>query len=239
MKIQSFIFNWPGTTNNVRCIYNQIEDAVVINSGDSDIVGRCHNIGTQSYFSDQFRKMLSLHDGESIILHIQGDASYDDWTGLIQDAKQYISKYSAGVYYPVVKNTSWTPDKMAKTKSSTQDSNITYVADGDETVWFIHPRVIQYFKQHDLLRVLQDNKYGFGWDMIFCAICHHNNIPVIRDNNHVVDHPKSKGYDFHEAWVEFKHVMSSLPEHLHVFADMIHNNHKKDDLKNHVDKYCR
>lgn len=238
MQIQPFVFNWPGTEHSARHIYDQIDNCVMINSGMESVVDRCHNIGSESYFSAQFRKMLSLHDGESVILHIQGDVSYDNWSGLIRDAKQYISKYSAGVYYPVVKNTSWTADKMACTKKSTTDHNISYVATGDETVWFIHPRVIDYYTTHDLDKVMQQNKYGFGWDFIFCAICHHNNIPVIRDNNHVIDHSKSKGYDFHDAWVEFKHMLASLPDDLKLLADMINNNHKRHDLKNHVDKYC-
>lgn len=238
MRLQSFIFNWPGQSENVNKIYNDIDGSVVINSGDTDIVDRCHNIGDHSYFSAQFKKMLSLHDGTSTILHIQGDARYYDWSKLIKDAGHYMSRYSAGIYYPVVKNTSWTADKMAVTKLSSQDDNIRYVADGDETVWFIHPDVINYFNDHNLIEILHDNKYGFGWDLILCSICHLKQIPVIRDNNHIIEHPRSKGYDFHEAWIEFKDVMNQLPGDLKIIAEMVHNNHKIDDLKNHVDKYC-
>ena len=238
MKLQPYIFNWSRTNENVKYIYDQIDNCTVINSGDTNIVDCCHNIGDHSYFSAQFKKMLSLHDGTSTILHIQGDASYHDWSKLIKDSDHYISKYSAGIYYPVVNNTSWTADKMAVTKPSSQDDNISYVADGDETVWFIHPDIINYFNDHNLIEILQDNKYGFGWDLIFCSICHLKQIPVIRDNNHIIEHPKSKGYDFHEAWIEFKDVMKNLPEEMKRIADMIHNNHKTDDLKNHVDKYC-
>ena len=238
MKLQPYIFNWSRTNENVKYIYDQIDNCTVINSGDTNIVDCCHNIGDHSYFSAQFKKMLSLHDGTSTILHIQGDASYHDWSKLIKDSDHYISKYSAGIYYPIVNNTSWTADKMAVTKPSSQDDNISDVAEGDETVWFIHPDISNYFKDHNLIEILQDNKYGFGWDLIFCSICHLKQIPVIRDNNHIIEHPKSKGYDFHEAWIEFKDVMKNLPAELKRIADMIHNNHKTDDLKNHVDKYC-
>jgi len=155
LKIQSFIFNWHNQFESTLVIekqLNKILDQVnVINSDEQNYRAYWHNIGEDSYFTAQFQKALELHDGDSIFFHIQGDTSYNNWNKLVQDARHYMQKYNAGIYYPKVKNVEWYDDNITTIQTMhAPDENIKYIATGDETVWFIHPKVIEYVKRKKL-----------------------------------------------------------------------------------------
>ena len=111
MKIQTFIFNWPGvkegrthyelTCEKVEQLKRINKNPIVINSDDEHKEGSWHNIGDESYFTAQFLKALDLFDGD-ILFHIQADASYHNWLPIYESAVEYFERYKWGIYAPNV-----------------------------------------------------------------------------------------------------------------------------------------
>jgi len=226
--IQAFIFNWRDKFDSTLAIesalYGCTDTVDVINSSAENLRAYWHNIGEGAYFTDQFLKALDIHDGSSVFFHIQGDTSYNNWPQLVQDARHYMQKYNAGIYYPKVNNVEWQSDELASLKMvTTQDTNIKYIVNGDETVWFIHPRVVQYFKYLDLEDCFLENKMGWGWDIVFCAVSHMIGMPVIRDSNHTIEHSPSRTYDQDLAHLDYHNTFCKLPTSIKDYIKLVYD----------------
>jgi hypothetical protein len=234
MKIQPFIFNWNRQFEKSCSIEDaliQIFDKVtVINSDDNNTREGWVNIGDESYFSDQFRKALEMFDGD-VLLHIQGDVSYDKWEDLIKDAKEYLEYYNAGIYAPNIDYT-WYSSENADIESLESDHpNIKMVASTDETVWFIRKEIIQ--EMFDRKIDFSNNTMGWGWDLVLAAICFANNKPVIRDYNHTIDHPMGTNYNKEKASEEMLDLWNSLDQDLKEIVSYIKGN------RENIAKYFR
>ena len=226
--IDSYIFCWPGHVKSTCNIESQIPSPVtVINSSDSSDNSNWVNIGPEAYFTNQFQECLNRRDNDKILLHIQGDTSYNQWDTLMVDAVKYMKEYNAGVYYPFVKNTSWSPDKMSVVSQCDLHENIKYIACGDETVWFIHPDIMNRCESLGLFKLFDGMKYGYGWDLIICAVSHLMNRAVIRDYNHVIEHSNTTGYEFHDAFVELKSLLKTLPADINNTITSMQENHRR------------
>lgn len=241
MKIQPFIFNWAGQYKSAIKIENQIKktlnDVYVINSDDNHRLPKWNNIGEESFFTAQWFKCLELHQPQNILFHIQADTKYDNWSNLIKDAKHYMTKYNAGVYYPRVTNVEWSQDHTTEINGvHMQDRNLKLIANGDETVWFIHPKVIKYFKDNHLEKHFVNNKIGWGWDVVFCGISYILGMPVIRDSNHVIEHSKSRGYKNEEAKSQFDNLINQLPFELRWYAYNSRIDKRRIFLKKYIKK---
>jgi len=135
-----------------------------------------------------------------------------------------MQKYNAGIYYPKVNNVEWQSDELASLKMvTTQDTNIKYIVNGDETVWFIHPRVVQYFKYLDLEDCFLDNKMGWGWDIVFCAVSHMIGMPVIRDSNHTIEHSLSRTYNQDLSNLGYHNTFNKLPTSIKDYIKCVHD----------------
>ena len=227
MNIQSFIFNWRNQFASTLAIekqLNKILDQVnVINSDENNYRAYWHNIGEDSYYSAQFLKALDLHDGKSLFFHAQGDTSYDNWEQLVKDAQYYMQKYNAGIYYPKVNNVEWQGEELTTISSlKASDSNIKYIVNGDQTVWFIHPRIVQYFQYLDLDQCFARNKTGWGWDIVFCFVSYKLGLPVIRDSNHTINHSPSRTYHGQQARDQWTETFSLLPEEARSYIKLVY-----------------
>ena len=227
MNIQSFIFNWRNKFQSTLAIeseLNKIVDQVnVINSDEKNYRAYWHNVGEDSYYSAQFFKALDLHDGKSLFFHTQGDTSYDNWDQLVNDAQYYMQKYNAGIYYPKVKNVEWQGEELTTIPSlRASDSNIKYIVNGDQTVWFIHPRVVQYFQYLDLDQCFAPNKMGWGWDIVFCFVSYKLGLPVIRDSNHTINHSPARTYHGQQARDQWIETFILLPEEVKSYIKLVH-----------------
>ena len=211
MNIQPFIFNWNkqfDKTCTIEDSLSKILDKVtVINSDDTNTRDGWVDLGDDAYFSDQFRKTLELFDGD-ILMHVQGDVSYDDWEKLVYDARYYLDYYNAGIYAPNIDYTWYSSENTDIDSIESDHSNIKMVACTDETVWFIRKEIIQemYNKNIDFYK----NKFGWGWDLVLSGICFSKGIPVIRDYNHTIEHPKGTSYDKDKASDEMRLLWQSL-----------------------------
>lgn len=202
--IQPFIFNWNNQFEKTCKIEDSLkllfDDVLVINSDDNNTREGWINIGDECYFSDQFRKALELFSSnKKVLFHIQGDTSYDKWKDLVDDAIKYYEKYDWGIYTPDVSNIWYTSENTDINGAESEDENIKLIANADETVWFIHSDIINEFHNRKLLEVFNDNKMGWGWDLVFASLCFLNQRTVIRDYNHKIDHQIGTNYDKEKA----------------------------------------
>jgi hypothetical protein len=199
MKIQCFIFNWPGQTTFAKQTYSQLKNLgynpTVINSDPSYQPFDWINIGNDAWFTHQWNLATDLFTGD-ILFHIQADATYDNWKQLITDAEQYLEKYNWGIYSPRFQdNGNYVP--LEGWQSS--DENIKAVPNPDCTCWFLHRDVIQQWNKIKSSLHLENNKYGWGIDCIVCAISWQQNRIVLRDFAHEVVHHPGRGYDSSHA----------------------------------------
>ncbi len=215
MNIQPFIFNWNKQFDKTCAIEDSLskifDKVTVINSDDNNTKDSWIDLGDDAYFSDQFRKALELFDGD-ILMHVQGDVTYDNWEKLVEDARTYFDYYDAGIYAPNV-DYSWFSSENTDIDSIQADhENIKMVACTDETVWFIRKEIIQEMIDRNI--DFSNNKMGWGWDLVLSSICFVNGRPVIRDYNHTIDHPLGTNYNKDVAGKEMQEVWKTLDDEL-------------------------
>lgn len=222
INIQPFIFNWNNQFDKSCAIENSLnkifDKVTVINSDDNNTRDGWVNLGNDAYFSDQFRKALELFDGD-ILMHVQGDVTYDRWEQLVHDARKYFDHYNAGIYAPNIDYTWYSSENVDINSIQSEHSNIKMVACTDETVWFIHKEIIQ--KMYDRKVDFSNNKMGWGWDLILASICFSNSRPIIRDYNHTIDHPPGTNYNKNIAGNEMQKVWESLDDELKNICSLI------------------
>ncbi len=227
-NIQPFIFNWNGQFEKTCAIEDSLnsifDKVIVINSDDENTRENWINLGDDAYFSDQFRKALELFDGD-ILMHVQGDVTYDRWEELVHDARKYFDYYDAGIYAPNIDYTWYTAENADIDGIRADHSNIKMVACTDETVWFIKKEVISeiFNKNIDFSK----NKMGWGWDIILSSICFSKGLPVIRDYNHTISHPQGTNYDKQIAQNELEEVWNSLDDSMKEIFSMIKGSKKE------------
>ena len=215
MNIQPFIFNWNKQFDKTCVIEESLskifDKVTVINSDDNNTRDGWFDLGDDAYFSDQFRKALELFDGD-ILMHVQGDVSYDNWEKLVEDARTYFDYYDAGIYAPNIDYTWYSSENADIDAIQADHENIKMVACTDETVWFIHKEIIQEMTTRNV--DFSNNKMGWGWDLVLASICFVNGRPVIRDYNHTIDHQPGTNYDKDVAGREMQNVWRTLDDEL-------------------------
>jgi hypothetical protein len=213
--IQPFIFNWNNQFEKTCKIEDSLlkifDKVIVINSDENNTREGWVDVGDSFYFSDQFRKALELFSEEKkVLFHIQGDVSYDDWSGLVDSAINYYDYYEWGIFAPDIDWVWYTSEHVDINSLQSNHSNIKMIANADETVWFIHRDIIYKFHERNLLREFKNNKMGWGWDLVFSSLCFLNGRPVIRDYDHLVYHPRGTNYNDTLASIELENVLSNI-----------------------------
>jgi hypothetical protein len=225
-RIAPFIFNWKGQFENARRTEAQLLEifgrVIVINSDDENTRPGWVDIGDECYFAAQFFKALELFDGD-ILLHVQADASYDNWQAVVNDARTYFHEYRWGLFAPNVDFTNWNSARADVQSGLFQQSYLRLVACTDCTCWFIHRDMVeQLLARKDAL--FFDNKYGMGIDITLSALSYLNGRPVVRDYSHTIAHPRSRGYNTEEARAELARFFERAPADLRPVLDLIWNN---------------
>jgi hypothetical protein len=229
MQIHSFIFNWRGQfekTKEKEKILSAIPDVkvTVINSDESHMDEDWVHIGEQSFFTDQFNTALKLFQGD-IFWHVQGDASYDKWKELVDDAKKYFNKYEWGVYAPNVDYTWYDSSRTDISGLVVSDVNLKIVGCPDCTCWFIHKDIINDFKERKI--DMTPYTMGWGWDIIMPAFSFIRKRPVFRDYNHTIDHPPGTNYNKDKAEEEMLQLYNNLPDDLKLLFSYIKGDRSK------------
>ena len=222
MNIQPFIFNWNNQFDKTCAIEDSLSKifvkVTVFNSDDNNTRDGWIDLGDDAYFSDQFRKALELFDGD-VLMHVQGDVTYDNWSKLVEDARIYLDYYNAGIYAPNIDYTWYSSENTDINSMQSEHPNIKMVACTDETVWFIRKEIIQ--ELYDRKIDFSNNVMGWGWDLALAAICFDKGIPVIRDYSHTIDHPPVTKYDKQKAAEEMNLLYNSLDPKLQQLINYI------------------
>ena len=214
-QIDAFIFNWRGqlektlkTESELCKIFNKV---TVINSDDNNKFDHWINIGEDAYFGAQFLKALELFSGD-IFFHVQADVTYDNWPSIIESAKLYYKKYNYGIYAPNVDYTYWDSAKVdIDCFKKTDNEKLKIVSMTDCSCWFINKKIINEYKlkySHNFKK----NKYGFGADLISCAISFKKNMPVLRDYQYTVSHPKLTNYSLTHAGIMLEDYIKTIDD---------------------------
>lgn len=228
MKIQTFIFNWQGQYEKTLEKIKQFNDIgitpVIINSDDNHRHDDWHNIGEDSYFTAQFLKAIEIFDGD-ILFHIQADASYQNWTGLIDDAIKNYNEHKWGIYAPNVDYTWYDSSRTDLDEFDTGNNYLKMVANTDCTCWFVHKDIINEAKT----RGVDFSPYKMGWsfDIVYPALSYILQRPVLRDYSHTVKHPKGTNYSTEQAEIEMRKLYESLPEDIQEAFFYIKSNRSK------------
>jgi hypothetical protein len=217
MKIQTFIFNWPGKTKYALKIQQDLvtlgHHAIVINSDPEYQPFNWINLGNTAYFGAQWRLAVDLFQAD-VLFHVQADVEYENWQGLFENALYYKSQLNWGVYSPdVVNNTFW-----AKPIEHLPFENLQLVTNSDCTCWFIDKYLISQFKALPI--DWKSNFYGWGIDCIICALSYLNHQPVIRDSSHKIIHHPGRGYATDAAWHHMQIMLQQLPTHIKQVVDL-------------------
>ena len=228
--IHAFVFNWKNKTKNALKLeefYNKIFDKVtVINSSEDYTPSHWVNLGDSAYFGDQFSKALEMFDCNNydLLFHIQADVDdpKNDWGSIMNSAKRYYKMYNYAVYAPNIDYTFWNKE-MAKLDNfdGLYDANIDVVTTTDCSCWFVSNVMISNFKKK-YLDIFKKNKLGWGACSIICIEGFMHKMPVLRDNNFKLNHPKGTFYDSKDAMIKMKEFTSQIKDEkiLYVLENM-------------------
>lgn len=224
MKVQSFIFNWPGHYDQavkLEALLHKQGPCVVVNSDPLNTPSHWLNIGNDAWFTQQWLTACTNFDSD-IMFHIQADAWYDQMPLLFHDAEQYLHKYKWGIYSPNLDFTPHTSQNVDITSIKLIDDNLKMVNNPDCTCWFLHSHVIKDFCRLEI--DWSKNTIGWGIDYIMVALCYMNQMPVLRDYNHLVDHPRHTNYTGEAAWSQMQHTLSQCPRDLAQTIEVLMHN---------------
>ena len=220
MKLHTFIFNWRGQYNKTKEKEQQLKALnipyTVINSDEEHEEDGWENIGEDSYFTAQFLKAIEVFSqtDADVFFHIQADASFDNWGGLIYDAEKYFEEYNWGIYAPNVDYTWYDSEKVDLNALELEYPNLKMVSNTDCTCWFIHRDIIQ--MAHDRGVDFSPYKMGWSFDIVYTALAYMNQRPVLRDYNYTIDHPKGTNYNTQQAEKEMQDLFFSLPNDIQI-----------------------
>jgi hypothetical protein len=239
MNIHCFIFAWKGQYDNAVKLEEQLSkldiNVTVINSDENNTKNHWVTLNDEDYFSNQFRKALELFDESEydFFWHIQSDASYEDWNSILVSAEEIYNKYNYGVYAPNVDDTFYI---STRTDVYELEPNIKLVGTPDNTCWIIHRDFIDMMKHN--MSLMQNNYFGWGWDLIISGFSHLAKRPVIRDYRYTINHPKSTGYKKELAEQEmmemFLHCQENLKEVIYYIKTYPHKLIKYHNIENTV-----
>jgi hypothetical protein len=220
VSIHAFIFNWKDKTENalkLEELFNKIFDKVtVINSSEDYTSPHWVNLGDNAYFGDQFSKALEIFDCNSydLLFHIQADVynPENDWGSIIDSARHYYLKHNYAVYAPNIDYTFWS-NEITKLNNfdGVYDPNIAVVTTTDCSCWFINSTIITNFK-NKYLNAFKKNNLGWGACSVICGEGFMNRMPVLRDNNFKLSHPRGTSYNSKDATIQMEEFVSHIKD---------------------------
>lgn len=204
MKVQAFIFNWPGRKQHavrLEAMFRPHCAVEVINSDDSlrILYPHWHHIGNDAYFTGQWNAAVARFDAD-VFLHIQADVWPDRFEQMLSEGIKCLTNSGVGIYAP---NVDFNPHVFPTRYLPRLSEGIYEVPATDCSFWAISAEVIRDTPPVDA----EINKLGWGIDYLVGAVCKRRNLKIVRDYRFVAAHPKSRGYDNARAlreWIAFK-----------------------------------
>jgi hypothetical protein len=69
-------------------------------------------------------------------------------------------------------------------------------------------------KDHNFEQFFAYNRFGWGFDVVMCAISYILGLPVIRDANHIIEHSLQTNYNKQQAQQQYNETKRKLPQEI-------------------------
>jgi hypothetical protein len=211
MKIQTFIFNWPGKKQHaakLEAMFRPFCETIVINSDDALRAWHPHwqHIGNEAYFTEQWNAALDRFSGD-VFVHIQADIWPVKVGKVLSNAANYISHHGVGVYAP---NVDFNAHYYRKDALRKLEEGVFEVPATDCCFWAIKGEILRHAPRVDS-RV---NKLGWGIEYMVGAVARSKDLKLVRDYRFTAGHEKGSGYDLTQAAAEWVSLRNSLSAQL-------------------------
>jgi hypothetical protein len=212
MKIQAFIFNWPGKKQHatkLEALFSAHCETIVINSDDTLRTRHPHwqHIGDDGYFTDQWNAALDRFNAD-IFLHIQADLWPTKVGKVLSEGERYMTDYNVGVYAP---NVDFNPHIYRRQWLRKLDKGVYEVPATDNSYWAIRSEIVRNMPRVDP-RV---NRLGWGIEYLVSAVARRSGFKVVRDYRFTAGHLKKRGYDNEQASTELAELKNTLDGELY------------------------
>lgn len=229
MRIQAFIFNWPGKKQHAAILEKLFKphcETTVINSDDSLRVRHPHwqHIGNDAYFTDQWNAALDRFDAD-VFVHIQADV-WPEKVGLVlAEAVRYIRDFGVGVYAP---NVDFNAHVYERATLAKLDKGVYEVPATDCCFWAISGEVLRNTPRVDP----RTNKLGWGIEYMVGAATRLRGLRLVRDYRFTAGHPKFSGYGHERANREWAELKKSLHPELRAEMEAVEKERENLIVKN-------
>ena len=207
MKVQAFIFNWPGRKQHalkLEAMFRPHCAVEVINSDDSlrTLYPHWHHIGNDAYFTDQWNAAVARFDAD-VFLHIQADVWPDKFDLMLSECIKCLTDLGVGIYAP---NVDFNPHVFPASSLPRLSDGIYEVPATDCSFWAISADVIRNTPPVDA----EINRLGWGIEYLVGTVCKRRSLKIVRDYRFIAAHPRSRGYDNARALREWNALSTSL-----------------------------
>jgi hypothetical protein len=207
MRIQAFIFNWPGKKQHAAKLERMFRphcEVIVINSDDSLRTQYPHweHIGNDGYFTEQWNSALKRFDAD-IFVHIQGDIWPTKIGEVLSECTRFIKNYGVGVYAP---NTNYNPHVYRTQMLRKLQEGVYEVPTTDNSFWAMPSEVIRNTPRVDP----SVNRIGWGIEYLVGAVARRSGRRIVRDYRFTAGHLRSTGYDNGDAFREWEQLKKAV-----------------------------
>lgn len=218
MKMQAFIFNWPGKKQHaakLEAMFSPLCETIVINSDDNLRASHAHwqHVGNDAYFTTQWNAALDRFDGD-VFVHIQADVWPVKVGPMLREAENYLNKFGVGVYAP---NVDFNAHYYRKEDLPRLGEGVFEVPATDCCFWAIKAEIVR-----DAPRVdPRINKLGWGIEYMVGAVARAKGLKVARDYRFTAGHQKGSGYNLTQAFEEWQALRNSLDSELRMGMEWV------------------
>jgi len=207
VRIQTFIFNWPGRKQHaaeLEASFARLCEVCVINSDDSLRVRHphWHHIGSEGFFTAQWNAAVQRFDGD-IFVHIQADIWPADLPQMLSECVKQMTNFGVGVYAP---NLNFNPHVFRKESLMRLNEGIYEVPTTDCSFWAIAGEVVRNVPTIDP----KINRLGWGIDLLVAAVAKRRGMKIVRDYRFTAGHIRSRGYDTAQATKQWDALRNSF-----------------------------
>ena len=225
MKIQAFIFNWPGKKQHAvgleRLLLPDCPDLCVINSDDG--MRESHpnwvHIGKDGYFTDQWNAALARFDAD-ILFHVQADVWPNDVKRMLAECARLMRECAVGIYAPDI---DYTSHRFRRQDLVPVEDGVYEVPTTDCSCWALSADVLRATPHVDP----EVNRLGWGIDFLVSTVALRLGKKVVRDFRFRADHPAAQGYDAKKAFAQWSAWKKSLDPDIRATMDNLESQYNR------------
>ncbi len=223
-RVHAFIISWTGVhENSLRIadeIYSLVERVTIVYSDrnvEFNISGEIEavKVSDELFWGGKFAECLNQFESD-IFFQIQGDCKSEDWKKIVHSCAEEFEQHKIiGVWSPIVYYTDITPEMTILGRFRKESLLIVTCTDG--LVFGLSKDIIARMRTLDYSR----NKFGWGIERAMAAFAYTSQKIVVLDSSVNVSHPKGRGYNSHEASVQYFEFLNQLSLHERLWVNLM------------------